>query len=324
MSQYKLDTDLQQMIEAIMTAQRNMKMTLQRVEMSRSKAVQRPLRLVKSGATLPFNFRYEERWTEPNGGSEDVFQHTVYAAEECAFDDVLRFHNGLEFLNSTDAAVREFTRILTEDWFVNRVGRLQPMVRLEPDLGYEAGAEILGETFADLNLIGILNSLPPAKMFAVLVHELGHLVVRSPYPAHGRLFNHVHAWIWSHLDQRFGTNHAEWLLTYYALTSLPFMPREFDPPTALPTTLFGALEAHPYLQIDDYRDRGGCFWVYDLEHSDSVLLRELLDVLKRNRVSATFGERKKGWRAGQVGLFFPRYFKDRTITAEFAQTILNC
>lgn len=324
MSQHKLDTDFQQMIESIVTAQRDMKMTLQRVEKSRSKAVQRPLQLVKSGATLPFNFRFEERWTELNKASEDIFKHTVYTAEDCAFDDLLRFHNGLEFLSSTDAAVREYTRILTADWFVNRVGRLHPTLRLEPDLGDDAGAEILGAAIADWNLIGILNSLPPAKMFSVLVHELTHLVVKSPYPAHGRLFNHVHAWIWSHLDQRFGTNHAEWLLTFYELKALPFMPREFDPPPTLPATLFGALEAHPYLQTDDHRAVGGCFWVYDLEHSDSVLLRELLDVLARNRVSATFGERKKGWRAGQVGLFFPKYFKDRTISAEFAQTILNC
>ncbi len=75
------------------------------------------------------------------------------------------------------------------------------------------------------------------------------------------------------------------------------------------------------LQTEDLRRKGGCFWIYDTERTDSADIIHFCRVLQEHGIHATIGHRKKGRRAGQCGIFLPTYFKDKALTEKLAAAI---
>jgi len=314
-------------ISALIPEVRELIEVLDLVKLQRSKKVRRALKLVREGTLLPPGFAQEWRWHEPiaimdEGRHEDIFQHRVYAAENIAWKRMTIFNPESPLMANTFEPMEEFQRLLRQDWFRVRAGALNPHVRLEPDMGMIGDSKLVGAAIPEFNVICVIDSLPHAETFDVLIHEVTHFLVGSPYAAHGRLFNHTQTWIWSHLDERFGTDHAAWLLGYYEKNNLPYMPREFDQPRCPPKTLMEALKAHPLLQTEDLRHKkGGCFWIYDIERTDSADIIHFCCVLQEHGINATIGHRKKGRRAGQCGIFLPSHFKDKCLTEALAAAI---
>ncbi len=295
--------------------------TIHLLKLQRTKKVQRALKLIWAGTLLPPGFAEEWRWHEPiaildENRHEDVYQHRVYRAEARAWKRTTIFNSESPLMASTFDPMQEFQRLLRQDWFRAHAGALSPHVRLEPDM-----EELWGAAIPELNLIAIVDFLTPALTFEILIHELTHFLVRGPYAAHGRLFNHTHAWIWSHLDERYGTYHAAWLLAHFEHEGLPYMPREFDEPNRPPKTLLEAFTTHPYLQTEDLRHKPGCFWIYDTERTDSADIQHLCGVLQGHGIKATIGHRQRGQRAGECGIFLPRTFKNRRLTDALAAAI---
>lgn len=293
-------------------------------KLQRSKKIQRALKDVRNGTLIPVGFRSELRWTELESGVntcvfDDPFRFRVYDAEDSAWDQTSIFHPDSPLMASTFDPYAELRRAIKQDWFVALVGHLQIHIRLVEDDDDEM--PFYGRACQVSNTIEIKASMTPAFTFHVLVHELAHLLVKRPYAAHGRLFNHTAAWIWSHLDERFRTNQAEVLISYFELNKIPYLPREFDVPASPPNTLVAAFKANPYLDVEDLRQQGGCFWIYDRERTDSPDIIHLCKVLQAHNIKAKIGHRKKGWRKGQCGIFLPRRFSDRVLRHELAEEI---
>ena len=293
------------------------------IKLQRSKDVVRALRLIHEGELLPPGFAFESEWCEPDGGLEDVYQREVYRAEAKAWVNMMSLNPDAAVFARGFDPIREFWRMLGEAWFVEKAGHREPNLRAEEEMEAEDGEELLGAAIPGFNVIFYVKGLSPFLTFSVLVHELTHLLVQPPYPAHGRLFCHTHAWIWSHLDQRFGTNQAEWLVAYYEQRGVPYMPLHRSKPVGAPSTLRETLGAHPYLDTEDLTHKGGCFWIYDTHRTDSPILHALVELLQSNRINAKIGRRQKGRRSGEYGVFLPRYSKDRTISVALRDEILS-
>lgn len=295
---------------------------LELVKLQRSKGVVRALQLIREGALLPRDFAFEPGWAEP-GGLEDVFQREVYRAEAKAWVNMMSLNPESAVYARGFDPIREFWRILGEDWFVEKAGHRRPLLRAEDVMEADDGEELLGAAIPDFNAIFYVKGLPHALTFSVLVHELTHLLVQPPYPAHGRLFCHTHAWLWSHLDQRFGTSQAELLVAHYEQMGIPYMPLHRSKPVVAPGTLREALGSHPFLDTEDLTPKGGCFWIYDTHRTDSPILYALADLLQSKGINAKVGRRQKGRRMGEFGVFLPRYSKDRKISQALIDEILG-
>lgn len=296
---------------------------LELVKLQRSKCVVRALQLIREGALLPADFAFEPGWAEPDGGLDDIFQREVYRAEAKALVNMISLNPEAAVYARGFDPIREFWRILEEDWFVEKAGYRRPLLRAEDEMEAEDGEELLGAAIPDFNAIFYVKGLSPSLTFSVLVHELTHLLVEPPYPAHGRLFCHTHAWIWSHLDQRFGTNQAELLVAHYEQIDVPYMPLNRSKPVAAPGTLREALSAHPFLDTEDLTPKGGCFWIYDTHRTDSPILYALADLLQSKGINAKVGRRQRGRGMGECGVFLPRYSKDRKISQALIDEILG-